>query len=249
MALLKQEKSMLSGSSGGASILIYEDGIVTKNLITEEDKIQAYHLRHRIFAQELGWVPQSENGLEIDDYDNNAVYFGVFDRQNRMLAFIRLITSEYRFMVEREFISLVRHDYVIRKETDTVEISRICVAPEARPKTVSCNFGVHRISMSLYKGVYHWCLRHNARYLYAVVENKIHRLLRAMGFPCELIGEPVIMPDGAKAVAVIMDWREFEALNSIKRPEMLEWFTRYQSCHAGQQPQQPEVCLPPQVFA
>lgn len=243
MISLKQENRKHSGTGEGSSVLIYKGDILVKNLITEEDKVQAYHLRHRIFAQELGWAPQSENGLEIDGYDSNAVYFGVFDNQNRMLAFIRLITSEYPFMVERDFISLIGHDHVIRKERDTVEISRVCIAPEARPDTISGNFGIHRISMFLYKGVYHWCLKHNVRHLYAVVENKVHRLLRAMGFPCKLIGEPKVMPDGAKAVAVIMDWREFEALNSVKRPEMLEWFTQSRSGPAGQQLQQPEVCL------
>jgi hypothetical protein len=32
------------------------------------------------------------------------------------------------------------------------------------------------------------------------------------------------MPDGVVAVAVIMDWKEFETLNTQKRPDMLKWF-------------------------
>ena len=55
-----------------SSILIKERGFTVKNLICLEEKIQAYHLRHRIFCEELGWVPESGNALEMDEYDDNA---------------------------------------------------------------------------------------------------------------------------------------------------------------------------------
>ncbi len=243
MASLKQQDRKHTESSENHAIFIQEEGLVVKNLITEEEKIQAYHLRHRIFAQELGWVPQSENGLETDGYDKYAIPFGVFERDNRMLAHIRLISAEYPFMIDREFKSLVSSEYIVKREGATVETSRICVAPEARTDSINGNFSIHRISMFLYKGVYHWCLKNNIQYIYTVVENKVWRLLRAAGFPCKLIGEPQVMPDGAKACAVIMDWREFETLNAEKRPDMLKWFTQHQSALAEQQQQQPGVCL------
>ena len=248
MASLQQQDRKNLESTENYSIFIHEGGLTAKNLITEEEKIQAYHLRHRIFAQELGWVPQSENGLEMDGYDDYAIPFGVFDWDNRMLAYIRLISAGYPFMIENEFKSLISSEHIIHQGENVVEISRICIAPEARPGMVSGNFGIHRISLFLYKGVYHWCLRNNIQYIYAVVENKVWRLLRAAGFPCKLIGEPQIMPDGAKACAVIMDWREFETLNAEKRPDMLRWFIQYQSILAEKQQKQPEVCLQHQAF-
>lgn len=152
-------------------------------------------------------------------------------------------------MLEREFLSLVGIKHEIRKEYDTVEVSRLCVAPEARSNVVSINFGIHRISMLLYKGVYHWCIRNNIRYLYLVVEYKIYRLLKAKGFPCKRIGEPQTMPDGVTAVATIMDWREFESLNTVKRPDMLRWFTQYQTLLVQGLLQQPDFSLQRQTFA
>jgi acyl homoserine lactone synthase len=241
MASLKQQERKNPERIETYSIFIREGELVVKNLITEEEKIQAYHLRHRIFAQELEWVPQSENGLETDSYDDYAIPFGVFDTDNRMLAHIRLILAGYPFMIEKDFKLLVSSEHVIRHEGDTGETSRICVAPEARPGMVSGNFGIHRISMFLYKGVYHWSLRNNIRYIYTVVEHKVWRLLRTAGFPCKLIGEPQVMPDGTKACAVIMNWLEFEALNAEKRPDMLRWFTQYQSVLAEQQQKQLEA--------
>ena len=133
MASLQQQERKNPESTENYSIFIREGGLVIKNLITEEEKIQAYHLRHRIFAQELRWVPQSENTLETDSYDDYAIPFGVFDGDSGMLAHIRLIPAGYPFMIERDFNLLVSLEHIIRHEFDTGETSRICVAPEARP--------------------------------------------------------------------------------------------------------------------
>ncbi len=163
---------------------------------------------------------------------------GIFDTENRLVAFLRLILPPSPFMLEEIFISLIDFEYKIRKETDTVEISRLCVAPEVRNNIIYGNFGIHNISMLLYKSVYYWSLRHKIRYLYMVVEYKFYKLLCMKGFPCKLIGKPKRMSDGIIAVAAIMDWQEFEILNSIKKPAMLRWFSQYQSIPASRQPQQ-----------
>ena len=152
-------------------------------------------------------------------------------------------------MLEKAFLSLVGPWHRIRKEDDTVEVSRLCVAPEMRESKISGNFGIHSISMLLYKGIYHWCIQSNIRYLYLVVELKIYRLLRAKGFPCKFIGEPRLMPDKVMAVAAMMDWREFTIFNAAKRPKMLRWFTQYQSTHTRRLQQRPVPCLPHQAFA
>lgn len=208
--------------SSNSSILIQEEGFTVRNMISEEEKLQAYRLRHKIFCEELKWLPQSEDLRETDEYDEHAVFFGVFNEHNKLLAFLRLILPEKAFMIEKEFSFLIGAWYKIRKESDTAEISRLCVSPEARNGTVSGNFGIHQISMLLYKGVYHWSIGNDVRYLYLVAEHKIYRLLCAKGFPCEIIGEPQTMPDGITAVAAIMDWREFELLNTVKRPDMMK---------------------------
>ncbi len=222
-----------------SSFFIQEGNFTFSNLTNEKEKIQAYCLRHRVFCRELGWV-ESENSLEMDDYDRNAVFFGVFNEEHRLLAFLRLIPPVNSFMLEREFAMLIGAEYRLRKEMDTVEVSRLCVVAEARKERLVSNSGTYSISMFLYKGVYHWCMRNDIRYLYLVVEYKIYRLLTAKGFSCNLTGKPVTMPDGVVAVAAIMDWREFEALNSVKRPAMLKWFSQYQSVHAQSLLQQPE---------
>lgn len=232
-----------------SSIFIKEGKFIVKNIVDAKEIIQAYHLRHKVFSQELEWVPETKNALEADNYDNYAIPFGVFNELNKLIAFIRLIPSTAPFMIEKEFLSLVEPEHKIRKEEDTVEVSRLCVVPDARNDVISGNFGVHSISMLLYKGVYHWCIKNCVRYLYLVVEHKIYRLLCARGFPCQLLGKPTLMPDGVVAVAAIMDWRVFEQINKTKRQEMLTWFTQYQANQDQWRPPQPVAYSQHQVFA
>jgi acyl homoserine lactone synthase len=211
------------------NIEITENDYTVRNLTGPGDLHKAYELRHLIFAEELGWVPKSVAGLEIDDYDDNAVSFGVFDKKGGLSAYMRLIMSGKPFMMEKEFSFLVSPEHSLRKGMDTAEVSRLCVAPGARNDTISGNFGLHSTSIFLLKGVYQWCLKNRVDYLYAVTEEKIYRLYRAKGFPFKLIGEPRQMPDGVVAAALIMDWREFEEINRQRRPRMYGWFRQSMS--------------------
>jgi N-acyl amino acid synthase of PEP-CTERM/exosortase system len=240
-----------SGPAGAntASVCIHERGFCVKTLYGAEENIQAYHLRHDVFSRELMWVSEKSDGLEVDDYDSSAVSFGVFDGRKRLLAYLRLLLPEARFMIEKEFSMLINPEHKIRKDDDTAEVSRLCVDPRARNETVRSDEGAYGISMLLYKGVYHWCLGNGVRHIYLVVEHKVLRLLKAKGFPCSTAGEPTVMPDGVVAVAATMDWREFERLNGLKRPGMFSWFSRAQSAPSqGRQPR-PEACLQRQVYA
>ena len=223
----------------GSDLFIQQGDFVIKNLSAINERMEAYQLRRRIFCQELNWVPQLKNAIEKDEYDNSAVFFGVVNKKNELLAFLRLIMPHSFFMIEKEFSSLVSLDHRVRKENDTAEISRLCVAPEARNVSILDNFGFINISMLLFKGLYHWCNKNNVRYLYAVAEDKVYKLFRSKGFPFRPIGAPSRMPDGVKALAVIMDWREFEIQNTTTRPKLLEWFTLYQATLPELQLQQP----------
>ena len=226
-----------------STIVIREGGLVAKNILNTDEIIQAYHLRHKIFCQKLRWRSETDNELEIDDYDIEAVFFGVFNEKNKLLAFLRIILPEKVFMLENEFIHLVRPCHKIRKGYDTVEISRLCLAPEIRKNDLSFHYKPYNLSLLLYKSVYHWCIRNNIRYTYLVVGRPFLRLLKMQGFPCKAIGEPTKMPDGFMTVAAIMDLREFEKCNALKHPGTLEWFTQYQSVPVQKQLPQPALCL------
>jgi len=221
-----------------STIVIREGGLIAKNILDADETIQAYQLRYRIFCKKLGWRPKRSNELEVDDYDIEAIFFGVFNEKNKLLAFLRIIMPGNIFMLENEFVQLVDHNHKIRKEYDTVEISRFCVEPEIKTNRLSFEFKPYHIYTLLYKSVYHWCIRNNIRYTYLVIGRPLFRLLQMQGFPCKAIGKPKRMPDGFITVAAIMDRMEFESFFAFKQPKMLKWFTKYQSIPVQKQPQQ-----------
>lgn len=223
------ESVTITGKTPASSVILQEGNYTVRNLATKSDRDQAHRLRHSVFSTLLKWAPETADEQEIDDYDANAVFFGVFDRNDVLVCFMRLILAEDSFMLEKEFAALVGCTHMLRKNSDTAEASRLCMLPGARNRAMNDDHGRLTASMFLYKGVYWWCLNHNVRYLYFVVEHKTLRLLHYQGFPCTLIGESKIMPDGAAAVGAIMDWREFELQNRSKRFELVSWFTQHRS--------------------
>lgn len=221
---------------------------VDARVIDDDTILLAHRLRHKVFAEELRWVPWNSNGLEQDAYDGYAEHFGVF-RNIKLLSYLRLVTPDYRFMLEKEFSNLVSPGHIIRKASDTREVSRLCVSFDERSTKIHTAIGSLGVSMFLYRRVYQWCAEFKVRYLYLVVEYKVFRLLNMLGFPCTLIGEPTKMPDGVVAAAAIMDWRDFEDRNYFKRPELMGWFNQYQVRQDGLLPQQLAGGLQHQAFS
>jgi N-acyl-L-homoserine lactone synthetase len=80
--------------------------------------------------------------------------------------------------------------------------------------------------LALLKGVYQWAVENDIRYYYLEVEHRFFRTLRALGFPCEMIGEPVVLPPaGASSVAALYDMVRFDEENAIKKPQLLDWIS------------------------
>jgi len=246
---------LLSGSETRAEsrnnlfLSFYEGEFIVKTIRDEMEKRQAYYLRYEIFSQRLKWTKGNQEMMERDEYDESAIFLGVFKKQERLVAYLRLLLPDKPFMLEKVFSMLVGTDHVIRHLDDTAEVSRLCVASGAKHDIIHCGFGVNSITLLLYKGVYHCCLSNAIRYIYLVVEPKLLRLLKIKGYPCRSIGPSKIMPDGVSAVAAMMDWREFETLSAVRNPKMLEWFIQYQQTPVEQQSPLPAVDLPHQVFA
>ena len=126
-----------------------------KELTTREDKEAAYALRHKIFAEELGWVSIKKDKREIDCYDEKCKLIGIFIH-NRLIACLRIILPNQQFMIEKEFKSIVScHE--IEKTEKTIEVTRFCIASDVRKGLVSTKFGTFPIIMSLEKAFYNWC--------------------------------------------------------------------------------------------
>ena len=202
-------------------VAFYEGEFLVKTLKTKEEMTQAYQLRHRVFAEQLKWVPESEDRREIDMYDLWGVTLGVFGEDGVLLGMARLLPPSGEFMLGNEFGALLPRDYVIRREPDTAEITRLTVNPDIQDPKLSS-----RVMLGVLKGIYQWAVENGIRYYYLEVEHRFLRALRMLGFPCEPIGPVVQLPPaGAAAVAALYDMVRFDDENAKKRPSFLEWIS------------------------
>ena len=75
---------------------------LVKALESQEELRQAYHLRHRVFAEKLRWVPETHDQLESDIYDAWSTSIGLFSNQ-QLLGMVRMTPAPFPFMLESEF--------------------------------------------------------------------------------------------------------------------------------------------------
>lgn len=202
-------------------VSFYEGEFLVKTLETKEDLTQAYRLRHRIFAERLKWVPERADRLEADMYDTWSTSIGIFVDDTRLLGLVRMTHAPVPFMLESEFSACLVGNHHVRKETDTAEITRLAVDPEIADRGLSA-----RLMKAIFKGMYQWCLLHDVRYTYMVVEYRLLRVVQRMGWPCHAIGESVALPPAeVLSIGGLLDLDEFRSQAPTCRPGMLDWLT------------------------
>ena len=109
----------------------------------------------------------------------------------------------------------------VRKETDTAEITRLAIDPAITDRGLSS-----RLMKTIFKGMYQWCLLHEVRYTYMVVEHRLLRVVQRMGWPCKALGEPVALPPAEVfSIGGVLDLEEFRSQASVSRSAMLDWLT------------------------
>lgn len=210
-----------------------EQNYHVRTLHEAEDLLQAYRLRHSVYCDALKWVEPSPDGLEIDRYDQGSISLGVYGDAGELVGLARILTSNQAFMIEDEFRSLIPAEHDIRKEVDTIEITRLTTLSPFNHR----NPASRTISSLIYKGIYQWSVMHGVRYLYFVVEARFMRALRLMGFPCDPIGAVTPLKGGVESVAALLDWSKFREQARSYNPKLLDWISRAQSTCAVAQAQ------------
>ena len=202
-------------------VKFFEGGLLVRTLVGEEEYRQAYRLRHRVYSEKLGWVPSSPDGLEVDSYDASATSVGLFSETGRLLGLFRVLPGLGPFMLEDEFRSMLVPGTQLRKNEDTIEVTRLTLDPEF------CSNGLSRyMFLVLLKGIYQWSLNNNIRYWYKVVEKRFLRVFQALGFPADPISPVIaIPPAGALSVAAVLDLEKLRFLAAKNRPEFLRWIS------------------------
>lgn len=199
----------------------YEGELLVKMLRDKAELTQAYRLRHRVFAETLRWVRPTDDGQEMDMYDLWGSSIGLVDREGKLHGLARLLPASGPFMLEQDLRMLLPQDHVMRKEPDTAEITRLAIDPDIKDKGLSA-----RLMLTLIKGIYHWSMEHDVRYLYLEVDHRFFRVLNAMGIPADPLGPPVALPPaGTLSIAAMLDIVRCEEVLGRKRPAVMEWMS------------------------
>ena len=180
-------------------------------LSEKQERDQAYHLRHQVFAEKLKWVPRNDKELDIDEYDPEALILGVFE-DGHIVGTLRVISSEHLFMIEKDFKYLLKSRSIIKSQ-DTVEISRLGVDPNIKSKQEK-----KKIVFLLYYLLYLWIVENHVRYLYLVSTHKLIESLKTdRHFPIETFGESGLTHDNTSYQAAFIDMEKLMSLkNRIK---------------------------------
>jgi len=200
-------------------IAFCEGEFLVKVLESKEELRQAYHLRHRVFAETLKWVPERQDQLESDVYDAWSACIGLFSNEEQLLGMVRMTPAPLPFMLESEFSGCLVGPHRVRKQLDTAEITRLAVDPMITDRGLSA-----KLMRTIFKGMYHWTLANGIRYTYLVVESRLLRVVQRIGWPCQAISAPVALPPAdVLSVAALLDLEEFRSTSALKRPDMLKW--------------------------
>lgn len=188
------------------NVCISRRGLVGRGLTTPEETVLAQRLRYRVFVEKLKWV-SGHNGLDVDEHDDKAVGFGVFEGPILRGTF-RITLPDHPFMLEKAFEDLLQ-DHCLSKTPDVIEVSRFAIDPnmtERRQKD--------RTIFLLHYLLYLWMQRNKMRYAYLVSTHKLIASVRhTRRVPVITFGRQAKTHDNKSYQAAyismheIMDWR------------------------------------------
>lgn len=208
-------------------LIFQEDNLLVKNISTHEEFEMALRLRHKVFREELKWVPERADGLDLDEFDDYAYGIGIYSETNELIGHVRLIEAPAPFMIEHDFSRLLPNDGSFKKTRGMAESTRICIDKDYRTEKHNSMTLAHL----LYKAMYHWSKRNDIKKLITIVEKRYYVLLKRSSFPFVPVGEFGMMGEGVLSGIISLDWGEFDRVLPEKRPEFYEWFTAQPSLH------------------
>ena len=74
-----------------------EGELLVKTLCEKNELEEAYRLRHKVFSQNLKWVPSSEDELEVDPYDALATSVGLISGSGKVVRHVSPVVHTRTF--------------------------------------------------------------------------------------------------------------------------------------------------------
>lgn len=174
--------------------------------VTAAERQLTYRLRHKVYCEELRFEPIRESGMEQDVFDSHAIHAGMRHiLTGQLVGTVRIITCNTRdqALPVEQFLnnSIVDSSLLpVNFSRDSIcEISRLAV-----PEGVRCNVNQQQrilskdeeyccklVSVALCLLSSHVCLQQQRPHTYVMIEPRLARNLRRIGFHFIQIGDVV----------------------------------------------------------
>ena len=185
-----------------------------------------YAFRYRYYCVQNPWVkePFSNLRLEIDPFDPFVLYhYGVMNEAGEIVAYQRIIRGDRPWMFEYAAYNGVEEGAKVVKSANTAEISRLAVDHRLEGASVAhrCR-GLNLVNL-IYRELYRICQEQNIEEIYFATTAPTIRKGKTRGFPLELTRDSRL--DSGETIQLVrLNWKEFEQVNALKRPDLLEWY-------------------------
>lgn len=178
---------------------------VVKLVESDSEKEVAYRLRHQVFAQDLGWIPLSENCLDIDEYDESSVMLGAYDKStDELQALIRVTRGPNRFMSDDIFRECFG-SHMIRRDRESIDLTRLSLTVHDGRVTKST---LKHMKM-LFCGLRVWCDSHDVRFVYMVTHESLFHYIVRIGWAFKVMSPPIMFPPAnVKSLGGLLDLRD-----------------------------------------
>lgn len=150
---------------------------------------QYHHERHRIYAEQLTWVPPSADRLEHDPFDTeHAVHF-VGIEAGRVIAGSRLVPTHLPHLLSEVFPDVCTRPGGLIRDPAVAEWTRGFVTREAREGTNK------RIIFQFCHAIMEYALQENITVLGGIQRTYWLSLWARMGWNVSIYGEPLLFDD------------------------------------------------------
>jgi N-acyl-L-homoserine lactone synthetase len=186
--------------------------------VAESSDIEAIQrCRYDVYS-ELGFIEPSmfPDGRESDNYDSYSVQvIATASTALRAVGTTRLVLSSGG---ELPIQDINHHGIDISQYGNTAEISRLCVRD---------NFRDGRISLGMYRVLFHIVDTKNIEAVFAIVDEDFFKVITAIGFPFVKIGEPkdhmgITIPCVCVIEEVMTSLHKSETANMLGITELFE---------------------------
>ncbi len=211
---------------------------------------EIFALRYEVYCLERGFLDskQFQDGLESDEYDEEAAHFTAHSRRNELVGSLRLVHPPLSksFPFENHCYKLFE-DIVLPPREESGEVSRLVVRKDYRRRAGDSLPGVAEefttggpivlpiprapgerrtnspeILLGLYREMYQYSLQKGIRYWYAAMERPLARALTRLQFEFTPIGMETDYY--GPVTPYLADLRELERRLGESSPQMLAWF-------------------------